>query len=553
MKCLELHLQLLTLALLGATSWACVPPEDPDDDEGGEGATDTEDCTPGTLGCACVDDLCFGELSCVAGVCEPSDDTDTDTDDGSSDSSSEDTTDSSSEDTSESSDDTSESSEDTSESSEDTSESSSGTGTGECGDGVVDPGEQCDDGNFSNTDDCTIDCLNAYCGDGWLHEGVEECDDGDLANDNDCTTNCALATCGDGFVHASLEGCDDGNTEPGDGCTAICQPPGQLLWVDEDFAPHTWRQSVGFTPFGPVHGMQRLRHWNWIGEVQWHPQTTLAPDAHHGEWSPELGLYVHISTATDLRHYDMADANDVFTEFISTGSPWAPTSDTRVDVGSERVFLLGGTSSRLLVTNLVGEITVDETLPNGPEGTCIGPRGQGIAVVAEQGGQMTLHAYSALGTYLGAVPLSPGSGVDHCEDMTTDAQGRLFIAGTHVPAGDSQPQALLVRVATDDTVTRSVTGSANNRETYRQIEALPDGSLVVAGDVQDGPNEWARRVELRRVSANGFATLSSEAIETNYRDDVWALGVSPEGAFMISGSGYDTNYTTWVRMYSPFE
>jgi cysteine-rich repeat protein len=56
-----------------------------------------------------------------------------------------------------------------------------------CGDAIVDPGEQCDDGNDSDTDGCSRNCAAATCGDGTLQDG---------------------------------ELCDDGNANPGDGCDA---------------------------------------------------------------------------------------------------------------------------------------------------------------------------------------------------------------------------------------------------------------------------------------------------------------------------------------------
>ncbi|MBN1771619.1 MAG: hypothetical protein JXB32_10175 [Deltaproteobacteria bacterium] len=56
-----------------------------------------------------------------------------------------------------------------------------------CGNGVVDPGEDCDDGNDDNTDDCLADCRAASCGDGFEHAGVEECD---TAVPRSCTTDC---------------------------------------------------------------------------------------------------------------------------------------------------------------------------------------------------------------------------------------------------------------------------------------------------------------------------------------------------------------------------
>jgi len=48
-----------------------------------------------------------------------------------------------------------------------------------CGDGVLDAGEVCDDGNFDNTDSCSVRCIGPVCGDGII-DGAEECDDGNL-------------------------------------------------------------------------------------------------------------------------------------------------------------------------------------------------------------------------------------------------------------------------------------------------------------------------------------------------------------------------------------
>jgi cysteine-rich repeat protein len=43
---------------------------------------------------------------------------------------------------------------------------------------VVDPGEECDDGNGVDTDECPSLCLFARCGDGFVLSGVEACDAG---------------------------------------------------------------------------------------------------------------------------------------------------------------------------------------------------------------------------------------------------------------------------------------------------------------------------------------------------------------------------------------
>ena len=54
--------------------------------------------------------------------------------------------------------------------------------------GIVQPPEQCDDGNQSNTDGCLNDCTVAFCGDGFVRAGVEDCD-GQAC----CTPTCTFA------------------------------------------------------------------------------------------------------------------------------------------------------------------------------------------------------------------------------------------------------------------------------------------------------------------------------------------------------------------------
>jgi cysteine-rich repeat protein len=99
-----------------------------------------------------------------------------------------------------------------------------------CGNGVINPGEQCEDGNMVETDSC-INCQAARCGDGYVHAGFEQCDG--MAGTkppghNEATCGaaggpaaCRWQYCGNGFLEGS-EQCDDGNNTSGDGCTASC-------------------------------------------------------------------------------------------------------------------------------------------------------------------------------------------------------------------------------------------------------------------------------------------------------------------------------------------
>lgn len=122
-----------------------------------------------------------------------------------------------------------------------------------CGDGVVNPGEECDDGNSLAGDGCNgacnvepfFDCGDAgtdcvftlVCGDGQLDPG-EICDDKNQTDDDGCSADCTLQDpsfvcapgkpcqrlyeCGDSRVNGSDE-CDDGNTASNDGCSDECK------------------------------------------------------------------------------------------------------------------------------------------------------------------------------------------------------------------------------------------------------------------------------------------------------------------------------------------
>ena len=96
------------------------------------------------------------------------------------------------------------------------------------GAGAITNPEACDDGNLNDGDACTSQCLNARCGDGFLHPFLgEQCDLGE-ANGvaSGCTSACQLdaaALCGNGAPDPG-EGCDDGGNVSGDGCNEFCQP-----------------------------------------------------------------------------------------------------------------------------------------------------------------------------------------------------------------------------------------------------------------------------------------------------------------------------------------
>ncbi len=127
---------------------------------------------------------------------------------------------------------------------------------GECGNHIIEPGEECDDGNTAMGDGCSSICtvepgwrcdasgctsLTAQtCGNQVLDYG-EDCDDGNRKNGDGCTSMCRLepgyrcptvgaaceldlkeGICGDGVLNLG-ETCDDGNVAASDGCSDSCQ------------------------------------------------------------------------------------------------------------------------------------------------------------------------------------------------------------------------------------------------------------------------------------------------------------------------------------------
>jgi len=105
-----------------------------------------------------------------------------------------------------------------------------------CGDGIQQPGEACDDGNDIETDNCSSACEYPTCGDGFIWEGMEECEDGNDNNNDGCLNICKKNTCGDGARWDGVEECDDGNLIDDDGCNAECFRDRLVFVTDQTYS-----------------------------------------------------------------------------------------------------------------------------------------------------------------------------------------------------------------------------------------------------------------------------------------------------------------------------
>lgn len=119
-----------------------------------------------------------------------------------------------------------------------------------CGDGVVDPGEQCDDGNANNNDACTNACRRNICGDGVMNVGVEQCDRG-VENGQACTADygSTCARCSTTCQQEAQSGgyCGDGIQNGAEQCDRADIPPTTCRALGFDYANQISCQQYSYT------------------------------------------------------------------------------------------------------------------------------------------------------------------------------------------------------------------------------------------------------------------------------------------------------------------
>src|SRR3569623_2035972 len=115
-----------------------------------------------------------------------------------------------------------------------------------CGNRVVEPGEQCDDGNHVGDDGCSADCR------------PDE-------------------QCGNGVVDGAIgEACDDGNLASHDGCNSRCQLESPQWTSDPEILRYVPPTAAVDEAHGMLVGVGDRVTWLWDGSA-WHTPSALAP------------------------------------------------------------------------------------------------------------------------------------------------------------------------------------------------------------------------------------------------------------------------------------
>lgn len=180
-----------------------------------------------------------------------------------------------------------------------------GGGEPSCGNGVVQPPEDCDDGNNDDFDGCTALCQVEY---GYDCEGSPS----------------LCGSCGNGSRQGAEE-CDDGNLAEGDGCSAGCKVENGWLCAGEELSACAPPANGGSSIGGPV----------YMYGLFWY---ISAPKTTCDNLCADLGGVNLANLAVDLwpDNCDAPEADDVSTWFFENDNPadWTgPDATSRYHLG----------------------------------------------------------------------------------------------------------------------------------------------------------------------------------------------------------------------------
>ena len=447
--------------------------------------------------------------------------------------------------------DASTSSVDTSSSSPAADGSSSG-GAPVCGNGIVEPDEECDDGEANaDTAACTLACLAAACGDGLVYEGVEACDDGNdvdddgcsnaclppaacgdgviqepeecddgeaNADDGGCKPDCTLAFCGDGAVEDGVEQCDDADDDNDDECTELCAPPvcgdGFHQLVNSELC------DDGDAMEGDECNSDCTHAGLWTDTYNGPDDNT---DEIHGVACDSAG---NVIVAGET--YDADQGDDVWVrKYDPAGAPqWTQTFHG--------------------VTSDIGwsvAVAADDDVVVG-----------GSTYTLDDGRDAWVRRYSSAGatewtqTFDGAAHED-----DEVRGIAVDPSGNVLVAG-YVTTGAAQRDVWVRKYSSTGTTqwTRTAAGTDSQDDEGRGIATDGDGNVLVVGYVWAGASQrdvWVRKYD---SAGNELWTRTHDGPDgTNDEGN----GIAADSARNVIAVGFQTDPAlgrdVWVRKYDP--
>jgi len=170
-------------------------------------------------------------------------------------------------------------------------ETSTGVEVAECGDGKLDPGEACDQGYGANDFEgaCLPNCVQAVCGDGYVHRGAEECDDGNAVVTDGCDLGCMrtrrifiTSAAYDAGQFKGIAGADQR-------CRSLAAQAGLAnaakfkAWISDSTTSPSQRLFHGRGRYELVNGLLVAESWEALlaGELHFPIEVTEKGETHH--------------------------------------------------------------------------------------------------------------------------------------------------------------------------------------------------------------------------------------------------------------------------------
>lgn len=270
-----------------------------------------------------------------------------------------------------------------------------GLSTPVCGDEVVDPGEECDDGNNSNGDGCSANCQieepDQECGNGDLEPG-EECDDGNNSNGDGCSSSCTLEGSQGSFVGSSSDtpiSIPDNNSA---GITSTIHVPAGIVAnkvIIDILITHTYRGDLIVTLTAPngqeaiITNRQGGSADNVSGSMELTSQFTLPMNA-AGAWTLRVSDRARLDTGS-LVSWTLRLNGDGSTTPPPSGGTFIGENNNSASIpdnnstGRTSTINVSGVSN---VTSVQVALDIDHTWRGDLEVTLTNPQGVTRTVIA---------------------------------------------------------------------------------------------------------------------------------------------------------------------------